>query len=103
MAPEQTHTFKHGTAEVWIVGVASFLLVALASLFIRETTQAAKEQAARFDELKDRFIRVEAKVESVHLALVDIPNLKLEQARMDLRLQQLEARQRSDARDRQAD
>lgn len=95
----QVHTFRHGTAELWIVSIAAFMLITLGGWFVRETAIAAKEQAERFDELKDRFIRVESKVESVHLALVDIPNIKLEQARMELRLQQLEAHQRNLDRD----
>ncbi len=73
-------------------------MVSLGGWFAREQSQAIKEQAIKFDELKDRFIRVESKVESVHLALVDIPNIKMELVRMDLRLQQLEANKRANER-----
>lgn len=100
MTTERTGGFKHGTAETWIVGVVSAVLLAFCGWFLREQASNAREQAAKFDDLKDRFIRVESKVESVHLSLVDIPNMKLEQARMDLRLQQVEAQQRAAERAR---
>lgn len=90
--------YRHGTAERWIAAAVAAILLSGGTWFLREQASTAKAQAEKFDELKDRFIRVESKVESVHLALVDIPNMKLEQARMDLRIQQLEAQQRSDDR-----
>lgn len=90
--------YGHGTAERWITSAVAVILVSLGGWFAREQSQATKEQAIKFDELKDRFIRVESKVESVHLALVDIPNIKMELVRMDLRLQQLEANKRASER-----
>ncbi len=92
--------YKHGTAERWIAAAVAAILLSGGTWFLREQATTAKEQAAKLDELKDRFIRVESKVESVHLSLVDIPNMKLEQARQDLRLQQLEARVRAEERSR---
>ena len=95
MAPTTDGGFKHGTAELWIVGLVSAILLAGATWFVKSASDASVRQQEAFAELRDRFIRIESKVESVHLALVDVPQLKLEQARMDLRIQYLESEKRA--------
>ena len=100
MAPNQVQ-FKHGTAELWIVGIVSTILLLGATWFIKSSTDAVSVQATQFAELRERFIKVESKVDSVHLALVDVPQIKMEQARFDMRLQYLEEEQRAAEREKE--
>lgn len=83
--------FKHGTAEVWIVGAAAVLVVGLVGFMTRIAYVSFSEQGIKIDGLDRRFISVEEQTKAIHLQLVDIPNIKLDQARMELRLQRLEA------------
>lgn len=82
----------------WIVGIASFLIVALTTWFFSSLLSGQKITAEKLDAVDRRLIAVETQVTSVHLQMVDVPNIKLEQARQDLRLKNLEAQVRTDNR-----
>ena len=82
----------------WIVAVASILVVSLTTWFFNSLLGNLKETTQKLDLVDRRLIAVETQVTAVHLQMVDVPNLKLEQARQDLRLKNLEAQMRTDNR-----
>jgi hypothetical protein len=86
--------FKHGTAEAWIIAAGTTIIVALVAFLVRTASNAYAEQAKKFDAIYDRVVKVETQTQAIHLQFVDVPNMKIEQARHDLRLQALEARMR---------
>lgn len=83
--------FGHGTAETWIVAAASLFIVAVVGFIGKHATSTLNKLDDGFNSLDRRFIAVETNVQAVQLQLVDIPNMKLEQARQDVRMQQLAA------------
>jgi hypothetical protein len=87
-------TFGHGTAETWIVGSAALIIVAAVGFLVRVGYSSFTNVSEKVDNLDRRFIAVEKTVDSVHMQVVDIPAIKLEQARLDIRLQNLEAEMR---------
>lgn len=93
--------FRHGTAETWIVATAALIIVAAVGFLVRVGYSSFTNVSEKVDSLDRRFIAVEKTVDSVHMQVVDIPAIKLEQARLDIRLQNLEAelRYRAHAKD----
>lgn len=78
-------------AEKWIISAAAIIITGLVGLFVRVSLTAFGEQTKKIDQLGTRFAVVESQIQSVHLQLVDVPNMKLEMARLDIRVQQLQA------------
>jgi divalent metal cation (Fe/Co/Zn/Cd) transporter len=81
--------FGHGTAETWIVAAASVFIVAIVGFLGRHAWTTLNSLDTSMNNLDRRFISVEAQVQSIQLQLVDVPALKLEQARTEIVIKQL--------------
>lgn len=86
---DQKEKFKHGTAETWIVAAASVFIVAIVGFLGRHAWTTLTSLDHGMDNLDRRFVAVESQVQSIQLQLVDVPNIKLEQARTEIVLKQL--------------
>lgn len=87
--------YRHGLAETWIVATVALICVAAVGFLVRVGYTSFTNVSEKVDNLDRRFIAVEKTVDSVHMQVVDIPEIKLDQARLDIRLQNLEAEARS--------
>lgn len=86
---DQKQKFMHGTAETWIVAAASLFIVGIVGFLGRHAWATLTGLNHSMNNLDRRFVAVEAQIQSIQLQLVDVPNIKLEQARMEIVLKQL--------------
>lgn len=86
---DQKQKFMHGTAETWIVAAASVFIVAIVGFLGRHAWTTLSNLDTSMNNLDRRFIAVESQVQSIQLQLVDIPAMKLEQARTEIVIKQL--------------